>query len=156
MKRNPLSRYARNREFAKVDTESSTRLVRENAEAHVEQACTRAHHETSLIEAGDTSSIIWWRPIVEVRAYICNINHGRKVRVPGPKLCWRNLEACFSFLKPPTKSYRPTSYTIGSGERAVVRFDPTGRESVTTSGNGVRCCWNAGICGIFDQSCPAP
>ncbi len=49
-----------------------------------------------------------------------------------------------------------TSYTVGPKSKAVVMFDPVGRESATIIGNGVKCCWYAGISGILDHSCPAP
>lgn len=49
-----------------------------------------------------------------------------------------------------------TSYTVGFKSKAVVKFDPTGRESATTIGNGIRYLWKEGISGILDHSCPAP
>ena len=50
--------------------------------AYMEKARAGAHYEPCLVEVGDTGSIVVWLSVVQMRARIGHVHHGRKIRIP--------------------------------------------------------------------------
>ena len=58
----------------------------QDKDAYVEQASTGAHYETNLVEGSSARSAIVRLSVGQVRPYIGDVYHRRKLRIPRPKL----------------------------------------------------------------------